>query len=154
MNPAPNNNTVSMAIFAWNEETSIQPMLVSLFAQTLYTEFRRRDLHCEVVCVVNGCTDRTPEVVTEFFAKQEREHPDRESFSCRVANLSERGKLNAWNRFVHDLSAREAGVLFMMDADIIIHRKETVCNMFQTLQTLAEPSVAADRPCKHIAAKA
>jgi hypothetical protein len=149
MNPAP-NNTVSMAIFAWNEETSIQPMLESLFAQTLYTEFRRRDLHCEVVCVVNGCTDRTPEVVSEFFAKQEREHPDRESFSCRVANLPERGKLNAWNRFVHDLSAREAGVLFMMDADIIIHRKETLWNMFQTLQTDREASVAVDRPCKDI----
>jgi hypothetical protein len=153
MNPA-TNNAVSMAIFAWNEEGSIRPMLESLFAQTFFSELRQRELRCELICVVNGCTDRTPEVVAEFFAQQRQQHPERESFSCRVANLQERGKLNAWNRFVHEFSAREADVLFMMDADILIHRKETLWNMFQTLQTVPEASVAMDRPCKDIRFKA
>ena len=149
MNPVP-NNVVSMAIFAWNEESSIRPMLESLFAQTLFSELRQRDLRCEIICVVNGCTDRTPQVVADYFAVQAREHPERESFSCRVANLPERGKLNAWNRFVHELSIREADVLFMMDADILIHRPQTLWNMFQTLRTDPEASVAVDRPCKDI----
>jgi len=142
--------SVSMAIFAWNEERSIAPMLESLFRQTLFSEQRRRHLRCEVLCVVNGCTDQTPELAADHFARQAREHPDRESFACRVANLPERGKLNAWNRYVHELSAREAGVLFMMDADIIIHRPETLWLMLQKLETDLQANVAVDRPCKDI----
>jgi glycosyltransferase involved in cell wall biosynthesis len=149
MNPD-TNNSVSMAIFAWNEAGCIGPMLESLFRQSLFSELRRRNLHCEVLCVVNGCTDQTPELAAELFARQSREHPDREFFSCRVVNLPERGKLNAWNRYVHEFSAREAGVLFMMDADIIIHRLETLWLMWQALETEPQASVAVDRPCKDI----
>src|SRR6187551_2348542 len=98
---------VSIGIIAWNEEAGIGAMLESVFQQTLFSELARHGRHCEILCVTNGCTDRTPEVVAEIFARQSREHPDAANFSCRVMNVAERGKINAWNRFVHAFSARE-----------------------------------------------
>jgi hypothetical protein len=38
----------------------------------------------------------------------------------------------------------------MMDADILIHRKETMENMLATLEVDPEATVAVDVPCKHV----
>jgi glycosyltransferase involved in cell wall biosynthesis len=144
---------VSIGIIAWNEEAGIGAMLDTVFQQTLFAELARRGRHCEILCVTNGCTDRTPEVVAEIFARQSREHPEAASFSCRVMNVTQRGKINAWNRFVHSFSARDAKYLFLMDADISIHPRETLWNMVNTLETNREASVSVDLPCKDIAGK-
>ena len=144
---------VSIGIIAWNEENGIGAMLESVFQQTLFSELAQRGQRCEIICVTNGCTDRTPEVVAEIFARKSREHPDAADFSCRVMNVAQRGKINAWNRFVHSFSARDARYLFLMDADISIHPRETLWNMVNTLEQNREASVAVDLPCKDIAAK-
>src|SRR5882762_6115317 len=112
---------VSIGIFAWNEEASIAAALDTLFRQSLFQELSKRDRVCEVICVVNGCTDRTPDIARRVFHVQTQGHPDRAAFTCRVINLTERGKLNAWNQFVHLFSAKGARLLIMMDADILIH---------------------------------
>ena len=145
--------TVSIGIIAWNEEAGIGAMLESVFRQTLFAELVRRGKHCEILCVTNGCTDRTPEVVAEIFSRQSREHPDAANFSCRVINVTQRGKINAWNQFVHAFSARDAKYLFLMDADISIHPRETLWNMVETLEKNREASVSVDLPCKDIASK-
>lgn len=142
--------TVSIGIIAWNEEQGIGAMLESLFQQTLFAELGKRGRHCEIICVTNGCTDRTPEVVAEIFTKQRREHPVAVNFSCRVINVAQRGKINSWNRFVHSFSAREAKYLFLMDADILIHPRETLWNMVTTLERNAEATVSVDLPRKDI----
>src|SRR3954447_20271005 len=59
---------VSIGIFAWNEEEAIQSTLSSLLNQTLFEELAKSGRHCEVVCVLNGCTDRTPEKAEEVFS--------------------------------------------------------------------------------------
>jgi len=141
---------VSIAIFAWNEEEAIAATLTSLFGQSLFAELNQRQLSCEVICVINGCTDRTPDIAGEVFGEVNRLHLHRQAIRARVENLKERGKLNAWNQFVHHLSAREAEYLFMMDADILIHRKDTMRNMLRTLENNPSASVAVDRPCKDI----
>ncbi|HWH71121.1 MAG TPA: glycosyltransferase, partial [Candidatus Sulfotelmatobacter sp.] len=141
---------VAVAIFAWNEEAGIRATLESLFQQSLFRELSQRHQHCRVLCVVNGCTDRTPLVAAEVFEAQKRHHPYRESFSCQVFNLAERGKLNAWNQFVRVLAPRQAPFLFLMDADILIHRPDTLWNMLRVLETNPDASVAVDRPCKDI----
>jgi glycosyltransferase involved in cell wall biosynthesis len=141
---------VSLAIFAWNEERTIEPMLDTLFRQTLFEELNRRGLCCEIICMVNGCTDRTPEVAAEFLARQIQTHPCRDAFSCRVVNLKERGKLNAWNQFVHYEASGEARFLFLMDADILIHERETLRHMLAALERDAEARVAVDCPRKDI----
>jgi hypothetical protein len=139
---------LSLAIFAWNEEEVIGATLNSLFEQTVFAELRRRGLNCEIVCVINGCQDRTPEVAREIFRRQSESHPDREAFSCRVANLVERGKLNAWNQFVHVISDREAQFLSMMDADILFQQRQTIWNMLTTLEGDPEARISVDRPIK------
>ena len=149
--PAP--ATVSVAIFAWNEEGALKSTFESLFKQSLFEDLKRRGESCEVICVANGCTDRTPEVADELLRKLVASHPQREAISVRVANIHERGKVNAWNQFVQVHSARSAKVLFMMDADILLHRKETMANMLATLETDSEANVAVDVPRKHIAQK-
>lgn len=144
---------VSIGIIAWNEEAGIGAMLESVFQQTLFAELGRRGAHCEVLCVTNGCTDRTPEVVAEIFERQSREHSAAANISCRVITVTQRGKINAWNHFVHEFSAREAKYLFLMDADIAIHPRETLWNMVDTLEKNREASVSVDLPCKDIASK-
>lgn len=144
---------VSIGIIAWNEERGIGAMLETVFQQSLFAELARQGRHCEIICVTNGCTDRTPEVVAEIFTRQSREHPNAAGFCCRVINVAERGKINAWNRFVHLFSARDAKYLFLMDADIAIHPRETLWNMINTLEKDPEASVSVDVPRKDISFK-
>jgi glycosyltransferase involved in cell wall biosynthesis len=144
---------VSIGIIAWNEEQGIGAMLESVFQQSIFAELGKRGRRCEIICVTNGCTDRTPEVVAEIFARRSLEHPDAGNFSCRVMNVSERGKINAWNRFVHTFSARDAKYLFLMDADILIHPRETLWNMVATLEKNTEASISVDLPRKDISFK-
>jgi hypothetical protein len=141
---------VAIGIVARNEESGIGATLRSLFAQTVFSEFNRRGKKCEIFCLANGCTDRTVEVAEVVFDAQKRRHPDRYAINARVVELPERGKINAWNQFVHALSAREARFLFLMDSDIIIHRQETLWNMLRALEEDAEAHIAVDRPCKNI----
>jgi Glycosyl transferase family 2 len=142
---------VSLGIFAWNEERALRPMLESLFQQSFFSRFSARPAHCEILCVANGCSDGTAAVAREIFQAQTRSHPHARCFSTQVAELPQRGKVNAWNQFVHRLSARAARVLFMMDADILIHCPDTLWNMLLALEQHPEARVAVDLPRKHLA---
>ena len=141
---------VSIGIIAWNEEDALPDMLESLFQQTFFAALARRKLRCEIIVLANGCTDRTVELAREVFAVQKATHPAPESFSARVVELSERGKINAWNAFVHEHSARGAEFLFLMDADIRIRNPETLRRMVETLERDSGAHVAVDRPRKDI----
>jgi glycosyltransferase involved in cell wall biosynthesis len=142
---------VSVGIFAWNEQRALPAMLETLFAQSLFARLRERGEKCEILCVANGCTDDTVAVAEQTFVSQTRLHPDSAAFTARAINLPQRGKVNAWNQFVHRLSARCARVLFMMDADILIRTPDTLWNMLLTLAERREATVATDLPRKHLA---
>ena len=142
--------SISIGIFAWNEERAIAATLESLFQQTLFTELSRVGWAAEVVCVTNGCTDRTPELAEDIFARDLRRPHFAGCVQGRVARIERPGKINAWNEFVHSFSARSAAYLFMMDADIWIHCRETLWNMVRALEERPEASVAVDRPRKDI----
>jgi glycosyltransferase involved in cell wall biosynthesis len=144
---------VSIGIIAWNEEHAIRALLDSLFRQSLFAELNRRNLQCEIVCLANGCTDRTAAVADELLAEAARSHPHAAAFSGRALSIRERGKINAWNLFVHSTSARESEFLFLLDADIVLGHPETLWNMLLTLQTHAEANIAVDKPCKDIELK-
>jgi glycosyltransferase involved in cell wall biosynthesis len=144
---------VSIGILAWNEEKAIAKTLHSLLEQTLFAELEKRGGRSEIVCVINGCTDRTPEIAAQIFLEHSVKHPNRGCFSGRVENLPEQGKQNAWNQFVHRCASRDAQYLIVMDADIVIHRKEALWNMIVALQNDDQLSVTATMPCKDIAFK-
>src|SRR4051812_24833401 len=111
--------TVSIGIMAWNEETSIVPMLNSLFEQSIFRHLAARHQRCEIVCLANGCTDQTVAVANAIFARVERHHPARLGLVTRVEDIVLPGRNNAWNRFVHEFSARETRFICLMDADIV-----------------------------------
>jgi glycosyltransferase involved in cell wall biosynthesis len=144
---------VSIGILAWNEEKAIGRTLRSLLQQSLLAELGKRNFSCEIICMINGCTDRTPEIAAQIFSEQSIKHPYCQCFSGRVENLSEQGKQNAWNQFVHRCSSREARYLIIMDADIVIHRTEALWNMIAALENHEDISVTATMPCKDIAFK-
>ena len=144
---------VSIAIFAWNEERSIASTLQSLFQQSIFGRLHQRGARCEIICVTNGCTDRTPLIAEQIAAESLLGDPNRNAVSFRVANIAERGKVNAWNQFVHGLSARSARVLFMMDADILIDAPDTMWNMLATLECHSDATVAVDLPRKNVVHK-
>jgi len=145
--------TLSIGIIAWNEEASIGPMLASLLEQSVIARLAAQNAGCEIVCVTNGCTDRTAEVAEEAFAQMERKHPNRRALSGWVKSISEKGKNNAWNRFVHEFSAREARYLCLMDADIILNQPDTLELVLGELERNPHLGCASDCPCKDIAGK-
>ena len=104
----------------------------------------------EIICITNGCTDRTPEVVRQNLARQQQTHPHAHGFSCRLVDLEQRGKINAWNLFVHHLSAPEVQFLFLLDSDILIHQPDTLRNLLLTLEHHPEASISVDQPRKDI----
>jgi len=145
---------LSIGIMAWNEETSIVPMLASLFEQSIFAHLAARNERCEVICLANGCTDRTVAVATEIFAEMEREHPARRGLRASVEDITTPGRNNAWNRFVHEFSAREARFICLMDADIIFNRPDTLQLVLGELERNPRLGGASDWPVKNITGKA
>ena len=123
---------ISVGILVWNEEKAIRTALESLLQQSCFERLAEQNLKCEIICVTNGCTDRTPTAASEVFAQRAASH--RGISSARVVDVPERSKLNAWNLFVHQLSAKEAAYLFLMDGDIVLHHPDTLWNMYMALE--------------------
>jgi len=145
---------LSIGIMAWNEEISIGPMLESLSQQSVLQELADNGRGCEVICLANGCTDRTVEVAGEIFQKMGRDHPARRALRLRVADMPKPGRNIAWNRFVHEFSAREAKYLCLMDADILFDRPETLQRVLAELEGNPLLGGASDTPRKNIAGRA
>jgi glycosyltransferase involved in cell wall biosynthesis len=156
MTPSQNDLPIalSIGIMAWNEEASIVPMLASLFEQSIFAHLAARNERCEVICLANGCTDRTVPVAAEIFARMEREHPARRGLLARVADIPTPGRNNAWNRFVHEISARETRFICLMDADIVFNRRDTLQLVLTELERNPRLGGASDWPVKNIADKA
>jgi glycosyltransferase involved in cell wall biosynthesis len=145
---------LSIGIMTWNEEASIGPMLTSLFGQSVFAHLAAQEEGCEIVCLANGCTDRTVEIAEDVVARMGHERPARPGLKARVAIIPEPGRNNAWNRFVHEFSAREARYICLMDADIIFDKPDTLELVLEELETNPHLGGASDWPCKNIARKA
>jgi glycosyltransferase involved in cell wall biosynthesis len=125
---------LSLGMMAWNEEDSIRVTLESLFQQTIFQKLAKRHERCEFLVLANGCTDRTVPIARKFLAQMEREHPSAAGFSCRVIDIPQPGRNNAWNRFVHEFAAREARFIALVDADIVFNHPDTVFNLVATME--------------------
>ncbi len=128
---------VDIGIFAHNEAAGIAAMLAGLMAQDIHAE---ADLVVRVLVLANGCTDGT--------AARARTVP-----GVEVADLAQGGKSRTWNRFVHDLSRREADVLVFCDADIELPQPGALTGLVRGL--LARPGlrVLSSQPVKDIVAR-
>ena len=153
--PARSNDArvrVSFGLIAWNEEDSIEAALRSLWHQSIFQEIAHRGFQSEIICVANGCTDSTVDRARGFF-KSVQSEKTAASVSFRVVELTERGKNNAWNSFVHSFSAVNSTCLFLMDADIVVQGEATLWNMYCALDRDPAASVAVDSPIKDVSLK-
>lgn len=139
---------LSLGILAHNEERRIGATLDGLFRQTLFDAAARARLgiaQVEVVCLPNGCTDRTAAVVGAAFAQRQ---PD--TGACRVVSCDRPGKAGAWNTFVHAASDPVADYLMLLDADIAFETGDVLEKLFLGLERNELAVVATDRPVKAI----
>ena len=143
----------SLGILAWNEEKSIGKVLDSLFQQSVFQRLAARGERCEIVLVANGCTDGTVSVAKAKFDLMRAEHPYAQVINARVLNIEEPGRNKAWNRFVHEDSARDSKFIFSMDADIIFKHRDTLYNMFATLEDQPYAIASSDVQYKDIVFK-
>jgi glycosyltransferase involved in cell wall biosynthesis len=144
---------LSLAVRAWNEEAVIGRTLESLLAQSLFEELSKRHERCEIICIPNGCTDRTAQIAGQVFAEQLVTHPFASAFTCQVAEIQEAGRNNTWNAFVHELSHPDAEFLYIMDSDILFNRRETLFNMYLALLNAPQACIASDHALKDICFK-
>ena len=154
INPEPEKDfpiALSIGILAWNEEASIPSMLASLLQQSIYARLAARGQGCEIICLANGCTDGTVRVAQQIFSALDPADPIHRGLRARVADITEPGRNNAWNRFIHEFSAREARFLCVMDADIIFNRPDTLELVVAELARDPRLGGASDWPVKVIA---
>jgi glycosyltransferase involved in cell wall biosynthesis len=149
----PGKIVVSIGILARNEETRLGDCLAGLFRQTLFAELARRGERAEVWCVANACTDDTAAVAERLFHEAAATHPHAPAFLANAVSVSTPGKINAWNLFVHEISATESHCLVLMDADIRLGEDSTLWNLFHALEENSFAEVAVGDPIKDIALK-
>jgi len=143
---------VSIGILAYNEESSIAGTIESILEQSIVTD-PPAGWQVEIVCVPNGCTDRTAEVAEKALAgitdRSEHSH-----VTAKVVSLPIPSKENAWNSFVHELSARAATHLVFMDGDVRLLHPDTLKNLVGALCDNPLAHVAGAETVKHISNRA
>lgn len=140
--------TLSIGILAHNESGIIGRTIASLANQSILIPSHAasvgiRDI--EVVVVPNGCTDDTDTVSAEALAKL----PGHVATS--VHSLSEAGKSNAWNTFVHTIARAETSMFVLMDADIEFASGDVLEHLVRQLDQSPTAKVTTDRAVKKFA---
>ncbi|NEY90542.1 glycosyl transferase group 2 family protein [Tabrizicola oligotrophica] len=124
---------VDIGVFAHDEGPGIAAMVARLLAQDL------TGLDARLLVLANGCHDDT--------AARAR------AAGAEVAELAEGGKSRTWNRFVHDLSRPDAGVLVFVDADIDFDAPDSLRRLALGLAARPALWVLNSQPVKDIVAR-
>ena len=142
---------VSIGILAYNEESAIATTIASIAEQSLLLQLPPR-WSIELICVPNGCKDRTAQVASEAIARlvERCGNPD---IAGRVEVVDRASKENAWNEFVHRISDPRSDVLVMMDGDVRLVHPDTLRNMIDSLRNHPRAYVCGARTIKHLEAR-
>jgi hypothetical protein len=142
---------ISIGILAHNEAQTIPKTLESLFQQSLL-QSSPSHWQIEVICVPNGCSDRTAAVARQSLDElaQANQNPQ---LTWQVCELTQPGKPNAWNCYVHQFADPTADYLILMDADIWFSQTKTMDYLVNLLESEPEVWVAVDRPIKDVMLK-
>jgi len=136
---------LSIGILAHNEAKTIARTIASLAGQSILVPATAAALglaEIEVVVVPNGCSDATDTVAAEALAG----FPAHIATSVRV--LTEPGKSNAWNMYVHSIARADATLLTLMDADIEFADADVLERLVRRLNEAPASKVATDRAVK------
>jgi glycosyltransferase involved in cell wall biosynthesis len=144
---------ISIGILAHNEQEVIADTIRSLLEQSVFEAEQLGSFvvdSLEVICVPNGCTDRTEEVAASIFAEA------RQSGKVRyvVKSSAKAGKARAWNFYVHELSRDEVDFLILMDADIRFASSNVLELLIERLVSNQVALVSTDQALKATKLKA
>ena len=103
--------SVSIGIFAHNEEKNILSTLLSLASQDIFNLPLFETSNIKVLVLANGCTDATVEIATDYLARQS-------AFNGQVIEIKRAGKSHAWNQFVHRPESLSRDYFICLDSDI------------------------------------
>lgn len=143
---------ISVGILAYNEAAQISGTIDSFFSQSIFSAANQVPVNLEIICIPNGCTDNTASIVQQAFDRHVKEI-NNDLISCEVIEIAEAGKSNAWNKYVHDYSCKNADALLLMDADIIFNESDTLKNMVTKLLETPTADVVVDLQIKDICYK-
>jgi DNA-binding cell septation regulator SpoVG len=127
---------VDLALFAHNEAADIAAMMARLEDQDAYDAV---DIDLNVHVLAHGCRDDTA-------ARAQWSAPD----GFRVHDLPETGRSQTWNRFVHDLSRRNADILLFCDAGISFPDVDCLSRLIHGLAARPDLHVLNSQPVKSI----
>jgi glycosyltransferase involved in cell wall biosynthesis len=122
---------ISIGIMLWNEESTIEMTLDSLFQQSIFRDNSPSIESIEVVVLANGCTDQSIPNAKRGIMKN-LESLKNSKVSARVEGLP-KGRSPAWNKFVHELTAGDVDYIVFMDADISINNQNAIWSMVDGL---------------------
>ncbi len=111
---------VDIGVFAHNESAGIAAMVARLAAQDI---LRSNTVSARVLVLANGCKDKTADIARDAAL----------GTAIEVVDLPLGGKSRTWNRFVHDLSRKNADVLIFVDADIEFRDDGALAEMLRNL---------------------
>lgn len=145
---------VSIGILAHNEAAGIHKTLESLLQQSIFDPRTEGEatVEVEIIGVPNGCYDETPQVMRDSLTSlvPAEQHP---AVTWQICELTQPGKPNAWNHYVHEFSQPDADYLILMDADIWFPDRHTLISMVNVLEQNAHVWVSVDRPVKDVLLK-
>jgi len=143
---------ISIGMLAYNESQRISSTLHSVFQQNIFNDDRLKDLEIELIVVPNGCQDDTALVASNTLQELTKSL-NKTSLSYRICEITEAGKSNAWNLFIHEFSDPNAEYIFLMDADIELLTPTTLQSMFNALELNLSAFVSVDKLVKDVALK-
>lgn len=141
---------ISIGILARNEASHIRHTIVSLLSQDVMQD-REVDV-VQILVLPNGCTDNTAEVARSALLEGCPCHSGGR-ITWAVHELAHGGKSNAWNEFIHRFSDQAADYVFLVDADVLLHRTSCLSGMLSKLDAAPDAHVCAGWPVKHYAFK-
>jgi hypothetical protein len=144
---------VSIGIVNGHHESFDVTALTSLFKQSLFGELSKRNLTCEIICVLGEQRNQETAAVEAIFQAQVNGHEHRNAFQCHMIRAPEQNRSAAWNAFVHSSSEASSKFLLLIDGDLVIHKPDTLWNMLCTLGDNRDAVVAVDEPVKDLAFK-
>lgn len=138
---------VSIGILAHNEGNGIGALIDDISRQTI---FKNPEIFFSLHIVANGCSDDTVEVSSRALQTKALQLPN---VRCSVHNLSQPGKANAWNEFIHAFADPDSEYVFLLDADIRLVGDTTLRLMLDELANSPNACVAVDDPVKDVSLK-
>lgn len=144
---------ISIGVLAYNEESSIAETIASIGEQSLVKQLPP-GWSLEIVCVPNGCKDRTSDVARGALDQLVQAVGVRRGVSVRVVDIQRPSKENAWNEFVHRISDPQSNVLILMDGDVRIVHPDALQSMVTALLSHPDAYVCGARTVKHLQLKA